>query len=199
MSKKPALSFSHIGLHVTDPERMAAFYTRVLGFTVTDRGALGPVKLVFLSRVPEDHHQIVLATGRPADLSFNTVNQISFRMPALRDLRKIHRAIVSDPHVSDIQPVTHGNAWSVYCRDPEGNRLEFFVDTPWHSRQPFRVPIDFTLSDAEISKRTEALIRAEPDFMPRRKWLALMAQRMGLARPQSRKKMPKKKSARVKR
>ena len=37
----PDLAFSHIGFYVTDIERMEAFYTRFLGFTVTDRGALG--------------------------------------------------------------------------------------------------------------------------------------------------------------
>ena len=46
---------------------MEGFYTRLLGFTVTDRGQLqgaaGPVSLVFLSRDPDEHHQIVLATG----------------------------------------------------------------------------------------------------------------------------------------
>ena len=32
------LSFSHLGIHVSDLPRMEDFYTRVLGFTVTDRG-----------------------------------------------------------------------------------------------------------------------------------------------------------------
>jgi catechol 2,3-dioxygenase len=32
------LSMSHIGLYVYDLPKMEDFYTRVLGFTVTDRG-----------------------------------------------------------------------------------------------------------------------------------------------------------------
>ena len=36
----PALSFSHVGLFVHDIERMADFYTRLLGFAVSDRGEL---------------------------------------------------------------------------------------------------------------------------------------------------------------
>jgi len=36
----PSLSFSHVGLFVSDVPRMEDFYTRVMGFTVTDRGVL---------------------------------------------------------------------------------------------------------------------------------------------------------------
>ncbi len=58
---------SATGLYVTDLPRMAAFYKRALRFTETDAGDLGPVQLVFLSRDPSEHHQLVLATGRPRD------------------------------------------------------------------------------------------------------------------------------------
>jgi catechol 2,3-dioxygenase-like lactoylglutathione lyase family enzyme len=35
----PNLMFSHMGISVIDLDRMTDFYTRVLGFTITDRGA----------------------------------------------------------------------------------------------------------------------------------------------------------------
>ena len=59
-------ALSHFGIHVTDMTRMEDFYTRALGLLVSDRGALpnGPT-LVFLSRDPDEHHQLVLVTGRP--------------------------------------------------------------------------------------------------------------------------------------
>ena len=52
--------------------------------------------------------------------------------------------------MSELSPVSHGNALSVYFKDPEGNRIELFVDTPWYVEQPVRVPMDMKLSDAEI-------------------------------------------------
>ena len=59
MFQPPAVSFSHMGLYVTDIARQERFFTQFLGFTVTDRGTLptpnGPVQLVFLSRVPDEH------------------------------------------------------------------------------------------------------------------------------------------------
>ncbi|MDP2220396.1 MAG: VOC family protein, partial [Hydrogenophaga sp.] len=77
------LSFDHIGLFANDLAKMEDFYTRVLEFTVTDRGQLQRqdseefLDLLFLSRNPDQHHQIVLVSGRPVDLSFNVVNQVS--------------------------------------------------------------------------------------------------------------------------
>ena len=97
MAAKPALAFSHLGVYVRDLARMEAFYTGLLGFTVTDRGdysaPTGPTYLVFLSRDPDEHHQIVLATGRPEGLAFSTLNQISFRVSDLAGLRALHAAL----------------------------------------------------------------------------------------------------------
>ena len=56
----PNLMFSHMGFAVSDLAKMEDFYSRVLGFTVTDRGEVLGMDLVFLSRDPLDHHQVVL-------------------------------------------------------------------------------------------------------------------------------------------
>src|SRR3989440_7326454 len=97
MTSVPRLSFSHVGIFVTDVARMEDFYTRVLGFTVTDRGDLetarGKVYLVFLSRDPAEHHQIVMASGRPAGAGFNPINQISFRLDDFAGLREMYRRL----------------------------------------------------------------------------------------------------------
>jgi catechol 2,3-dioxygenase len=131
MTSVPEFSFSHMGLFVGDAARMEDFYTRVLGFAVTDRGDLGSTRIVFLSRDPREHHQIILASGRPPAGGFNPINQISFRMADFAGLREMHRRLLVEG-VQELAPVSHGNALSVYFRDPEGNRLELFVDTPWY-------------------------------------------------------------------
>jgi len=169
MTSVPPLSFSHMGIFVTDPARMEDFYTRVLGFAVTDRGELGPTALVFLSREPKEHHQMVLASGRPGAAGFNPINQISFRMAEFAGLREMHRRLQQES-VTEIAPVSHGNALSVYFRDPEGNRIELFVDTPWYVQQPLRIPMDMKLSDAEIWAWAEREARKLPGFGPVEKW-----------------------------
>ena len=181
---RPGLSFSHMGVYVSDIAAMEDFYTRVLEFTVTDRGQLpgpnGPVDLVFLSRDPDEHHQIVLASGRPDHLAFNVINQISLKADSLGTLKEMHRRMEREK-TSDIAPATHGNALSVYVRDPEGNRLELFIDLPWYVSQPMKLPVDLSLSDEAIMAKAEAHARTLPGFKPRSEWRAEMAHRMGLA------------------
>jgi catechol-2,3-dioxygenase len=177
MTPVPAFSFSHMGMFVADLARMEDFYTRVLGFAVTDRGALGSIDLVFLSRDPAEHHQVVLATGRPAGLGFNPINQISFRMAEFSGLREMHRRLAAEK-VKELHPVSHGNALSVYFHDPEGNRIELFVDTPWYVRQPLRIPMDMGLADDELWAWAEREARGQPGFKPLAEWREEMARRM---------------------
>src|SRR5688500_8046868 len=88
------LTLSHVGIYVTDMARMLDFYTGFLGFAVSDRGeASSGHELVFLTRDPREHHQFVLASGRPADVQFNMVNQLSFRVDSLDTLRELHRGL----------------------------------------------------------------------------------------------------------
>jgi catechol-2,3-dioxygenase len=183
LKQQTSLVFSHMGFYVRDLERMARFYTEVMCFTETDRGDLGTVQLVFLSRDPTEHHQVVLASGRPADLGFSVINQISFRVPDLETLRAMRDKVAADTDVSELLCATHGNAVSIYFRDPEGNRIEVFMDTPWYCEQPLREPIDLDQSDSAVMARAEAIARSRPKFQTREQWRAQMAVRMAYASP----------------
>ncbi|MEN5033606.1 VOC family protein [Pseudomonas sp. TWI929] len=173
MHSQTGLSFNHMGIYVHDLDAMESFYTGVLGFTVTDRGSLqgpvGPVELVFLSRDPRTHHQIVLASGRPEKLEFNPINQISLAADSLATLRQVYHLLV-DRGARDIDAITHGNAVSFYVRDPEGNRLELFFDTPWYVSQPMKVPVDLELPDDELLAVVEKHARSLPGFCSRTEW-----------------------------
>ena len=172
------VAFSHLGINVHDLARMEDFYTRVLGLLVSDRGTLaGGPTLVFLSRDPDEHHQIVLVTGRPVETGYNVVNQISFKLPSLADLKTMH-ARVRDAGVKEFRIVTHGNAWSIYFADPEGNRVELFVDTPWHTPQPLAEPFDIEAPVATIERQTEELCRSRPGFASRAEWREAQVARM---------------------
>ena len=179
----PKFAFSHMGMFVADLARMRDFYTRLLGFTVTDAGDMetprGRLQFAFLSRDPREHHQIVLVSGKPRDLAFNPINQISFRMAEFKGLREMYRRLVAE-EVKELYPISHGNALSVYFHDPEDNRVELFVDTPWYVRQPLRIPMDMRLSDAELWSWAEREARKQPGFKPVEQWSAEMARRMDL-------------------
>ncbi len=181
----PNLKFSHMGISVGDIMKMEDFYTRVLGFTVTDRGEAAGMTLVFLSRDPMDHHQIVLATGRPPEMPANvanaqygaSINQISFQMASIANLRMMYERLVAEGSAG-LFPASHGIAWSVYAHDPEGNNLEFFVDSDWYISQPFLLPLDFAKSDDEILEETRVLCEASPGYEPYNDWRGRVARRM---------------------
>ena len=95
-------------------------------------------------------------------------------MSSLDDLRVYHDALLAEG-VDGFDPTDHGNAWSIYFRDPEGNRLEVFMDTPWYVQQPQREVLDFSLSDEEIHQTTRARFGAEESFRPVEEWRAEIA------------------------
>ncbi len=181
LARPDALVFSHVGFYVRDIDRMAGFYRDTMGFFETDRGLLGTTPLVFLSRDPGEHHQIVLAGGRPEAAGFNLINQISLRVPDLATLREMRNRVAAEPDVTDLVTATHGNAISIYFRDPEGTRLEVFLDTPWYCEQPLREPIDLDQADEAVMAQAEALARSRPRFRSRGEWRADMVKLMGYA------------------
>lgn len=178
-----SVAFSHVGIHATDVNRLADFYTRVLCFVVSDRGktTYSGVDIVFMTRDPSEHHQLVIAAGRPSDLSFNTINQISFRVDSLQTLRELHARLQREPGVKILGPVTHGNAVSLYFQDPEGNRVECLIDTPWHVPQPYRIPVDLSQADEAIWAKIEKDARATPGFKSMGEWKAEIARKIAAA------------------
>lgn len=176
----PRMTLGHMGLGCFDQARMVDFYTRVLGFTVTDRSRLA----VFMTTDPIEHHQIALVPGRtegsiatgpvPGGSLGTSIFQVSFRvrdLTALRDLKKR----LEDYGITHFDLRNHGNAWAIYFRDPEGNAVELYVPTPWHAAQPCGIPHDLDQTDAEIYAFTERYCQSQPDYKPYDQWRADMA------------------------
>lgn len=174
------LRFTHFGLYVQDLAAMTDFYKEVLGFVETDRGKLGDKDLVFLSRDPTEHHQIVFVSGLTRAPVEEVINQISFRLGSLEALLDFARDVAARG-VDDLRPINHGNAWSVYFRDPEGNRIEVYTPTPWYISQPCREPIDLDRSADEIRLETEAWCRTQPRFESADAQSARLAEKMAAA------------------
>jgi catechol-2,3-dioxygenase len=75
-------------------------------------------------------------------------------------------------------PANHGIAWSIYAHDPEGNNLEFFVDTDWYVTQPFLIPLELSKTDAEIAALTKELCENSAGYEPYGDWRDRVAKRM---------------------
>lgn len=165
------MHIGHVGLYVSDFDAMLAFYQSALGLVLTDCERAERRSVAFLSRDPAAHHQLVLITGRPKGaVSADILNQLSFKFDSLDQLQQTYHDLVQ-AGARNLEPLTHGTAWSVYFRDPEGNRLEVYVDTPWYITQPHRTPMDLTRPIPEIVATTEALCRADPSFQMMSDWV----------------------------
>ena len=76
----PTVRFTHFGFWVKDLEKMGDFYQRLFKMYRSDEGRIDghdlKAELIFLTRDPMVHHQIVLIGGKPDGIPFNVINQI---------------------------------------------------------------------------------------------------------------------------
>ncbi len=161
-----ALSWSHAVIYVNDTARMLDFYGQVLGFELTDRGQIGNgnTEIIFLSQTPREHHQLAFIPTAGGGEDPNRFAHLAFRVGDLAELR----AIIGKLETRNVQlrPISHGNTWSVYVADPEGNGIELFCETPWHVKQPAGEVWDTKLSDSELLAWTQQMFASADGFAP---------------------------------
>jgi catechol-2,3-dioxygenase len=177
MTVLPDAQLTHVGVLVEDMATMVDFYTQALGLLVIDSGEHLGRHLTFMSRNAGEHHQLVLVTGRDAARSTKLLGQISFRVAGLPELRRFH-AQATAMGAAGLEARNHGNSWSIYFEDPEGNKVEMYCTTPWHVPQPWRVSLDMSLSDAEVEAETLRIISAETAYEPVDQWRDRVAARL---------------------
>lgn len=178
---RPRLATGHSTLAARDLPALKTFYCDVLGFEVTNEGPVPgqDQELVFLSQDPSAHHQIAMVGGAmTSQADFVMVDHLAFRTGTLDDLRVIHANLV-EAGIGEILQIDHGNAWSLYFNDPEGNGVETYVDTPFHVAQPYAGTWDIEATDEEIEATTRANIADKPEFMLMKDWSVNMAGRLG--------------------
>ncbi len=178
-SSSPRLSLSHATVAVRDLDAMLDFYCGVLGFAVTNRGkAPDGSELAFVSQDPSEHHQMVFISGLPGtEHQFVLADHMAFRTGSLDDLRAIG-ARLEEAGIEGVIPISHGNAWSLYFNDPEGNGLECFVDSPFHVAQPYADGLDLSADDETIEADTRAKIQDDEEFQSMADWRAAFRARL---------------------
>jgi len=159
------LSWSHAVLNVRDLEAMLAFYTSVLGFSISDRGDLAEnaPEIVFLSNDPKEHHLIAMIPMREGETQGSPLNHLAFRVANFGDVQGLHKTLSAMEEIN-ILPLSHGNTLSLYFNDPEGNGLEVFWDTPWHVAQPQGKVWDTSLTQDAAVAWVEENFSSEPSF-----------------------------------
>lgn len=173
----PQIAQAHCGFKVDNMDAMIAFYDEVLGYAVTDRGVMPPIgseperEYAYLSRDPNEHHQVILSSGRDLDAP-TSVNQLSLRIMSLDELRRMERELEAHPDVGPLRKTCHGNSFSIYFPDPEGNVVELAVESVWYVPAPHGAPLDLSLSDSELIGWAENHCRETEGFMMRADWKA---------------------------
>jgi catechol-2,3-dioxygenase len=135
----------HVGLYCSDLGTMRNFYANVLGLTISDEDRERGI--CFLSAAPEaEHHELALVQAKDPAQKTHNVQQVSFKVNSLDDVRAFHRRLKQAGMRID-RTITHGIACSVYFFDPEDNRIELYYTTPYKVRQPLGEPIDLDQPD----------------------------------------------------
>jgi catechol 2,3-dioxygenase-like lactoylglutathione lyase family enzyme len=115
----------HVGVYCRDLQRMVDFYTRVLGFKVSDVNEKG---MTFL-RFGADHHSFVLAPAPQPPSGPTVLQQIAMEVADLDALKRIRAHLLGQGvKASAIKHEGPGNDYTFDFDDPEGNRLQFFCE-----------------------------------------------------------------------
>lgn len=141
----------HVVLNVRDLAVSEHFYTEILGFKVSLKRGNG----TFLT-CGKIHHDLALfqAPEDAAPAGDLGLNHIAVQIEDIDELKEVHRRLKS--HGAHIDHLTdHGMTKSVYFRDPDGNRIEYFFNTTETAEEglammkaPSRVLSEFVLEDA---------------------------------------------------
>ena len=139
----------HVGIYAEDLMKMRDFYSRVMGLQIADED-LEQRGMVFMSSDPvSEHHEFVLMQGRVTRDDAKVIQQISFKVPNIQDMREYRQRLL-DEDITIERIVSHGNAFGMYFFDPEGNRIELYYRTGFPVPQPHGDLIDLERSDDEL-------------------------------------------------
>jgi catechol 2,3-dioxygenase len=118
----------HVVLQVTDLERSTDFYTRLLGFRISDVYAeeMMPGGMVFL-RCNTDHHALALV-GQATGPSHNIeLNHVAFEVSTLDEVVRLRDHLRQHNVTIDFEGRRRaGCQLAVEFRDPDNHRLEVY-------------------------------------------------------------------------
>ncbi len=128
-------------------------------------------------------HQVILVAGRPTELAYNHINQMSFRVASVEDLQAVWRNVKDEPGVTDLRGMDHGNAWSLYFRDPEGKPPRDFLRHAMVYRATLPGRSGFVAAGRPTSGKVRRVLPHGAGFRPIAEYQADVARKIGRDRP----------------
>jgi catechol-2,3-dioxygenase len=126
---KPRIRRTHLALFVQDPFTACKWYEDILDMKETARGD----KWVFMS-FGTKHHDIALIQAEPDETGAITRGPINMQHYGLEiegnleDLRRLYGMLLRKK-VPVVKTTDHKVGYGLYFTDPDGHRLEFFLET----------------------------------------------------------------------
>ena len=121
----------HLVLSVKDVARSRHFFEKILGFPVVAQNERGMV--FFSTDVKDNHHMLALMQAkegaRMPTPDHVGMQHVSFELGSFAELQDAWR-LLKEHGVAIDHTVFHGVSKSVYFFDPDGNRLELYVNVP---------------------------------------------------------------------
>jgi catechol 2,3-dioxygenase len=118
----------HVVLNVADIERSVAFYTQVLGFSVSDvyPTDMVPGGMVFM-RCNADHHGVAVVGGAKQRPDRADMHHMAFEVATLDEVLRAREHLRKHGAVIDFDGRRRaGCQIAVEFRDPDGHRLEIY-------------------------------------------------------------------------
>lgn len=118
----------HVVLNVSDLQRSVEFYTRLLGFRVSDvyTEDIMPGGMVFM-RCNTDHHGVALVGGLEPGRVNQDLNHLAFEVGSLDEVVRARDHLRANQVPIDFEGRRRaGVQIAVEFRDPDGHRLEIY-------------------------------------------------------------------------
>lgn len=118
---------SKIELLVADIKAMEEFYTKVLAFSILEKGE------DYVSLTANKKEELIRLTHKPDTILKNTITQglyhFALLFPTRVSLAKLYyNILIKQKKLSGMSD--HGVSEALYLNDPEGNGIELYVDRP---------------------------------------------------------------------
>lgn len=116
-------ALGHVVLKVSDLDRSRAFYGALLGLKVS--AVSEPWRMIFFTL--GDHHNVAIQETDGPVSEGGGVDHVAFKIAGgLKELAAAKREL--DAAGVESMPIDHNVSYSLYFSDPDGNKLEVYVD-----------------------------------------------------------------------